>query len=188
VTLLELTVALVVGGAALAAGGATFTTLADRRAALLADAQVEERALTAGRTLTGWIAAARVDADGSLRLNTASQRTAAGTVDDDTLSVVTLADGDLQRVRIFVARDDAGAALVADVVTPQPHRVVLAAHVQGFTVMVLSSTFDRREWRRRWAGGVLRPEALRLRLAAAEGTTLPGALRGDITVPLGGTP
>lgn len=190
-TLLELTVALVVGGAALAAGGTAFTTLADRRAALLADAQVEERALTARRAMTAWVAGARFDSAGATLLAVHTQRTPAGRVDHDTLSLLTVANGEPSQVRIFVAGDDRGSALVADLASPTdsvPRRVVLASNVRGFTVTVLSTVRDDRAWRRHLITGALRPEAMRLRLTATDGAMLPGALRDDITVPLGGTP
>lgn len=186
-TLLELVVALAVGGAALAAGGTAFATLADRRQALLGESQREERALAARRALVAWLAETRTDADGALRVVAVAQRTVAGRRDDDTVRFVTTADGDARAVQLFIARDAAQPALVAELrrAGDAPRRITLASAVDGFAVSVLSSAFGGRRWQRGWAGGALRPEALRLHLEAVEGSALPAALHDDITVVLG---
>lgn len=184
-TLLELAVALVVGGAAMAAGGAVFATLVDHRAALLASADADVRALAARRALVAWITQLRAD-DAGLDALTGlhgTQRTPNGEVQDDAFSFVTHGGDRAERVRVYIDRTNAPPALVADrmgmdgAVT----RVVLAPDVDGLDVSYLTTAFGRREWRRSWAGA-LRPSAVRLQLRVRDGTQLPAPLAMPITI------
>lgn len=186
-TLLELVVALAVGGTALAAGGAVFATLVDRRIALLADADATARALAARRTLVSWVSQLRTDysSDGALTGAHGTQRTAAGTLADDALSVVTMADGTPQQVRLFVDRSLEPSALVAELTAADAltHRLVLASDIVGFEVTYLTAAFGHSEWRRSW-GGALRPLAVQMQLRARDGVALPAPLQLPITIPL----
>jgi prepilin-type N-terminal cleavage/methylation domain-containing protein len=186
-TLLELAVAIAVGGAALAAGGTVFATLVDRRAAMLAGADADERALTARRLLVSWISQVRVGAtpDESFIGRRAMRRTAAGAIADDTLVFTTLADGTRRHVHLFVDRASGRPALVAELTATDgtSTRVVLAVGVAGLEGSYLSTAFGRREWRREWGGGALLPGAVMLHLSASEGDTLPAPLRLSITIP-----
>lgn len=187
-TLVELTVALTVGAAALALGGMVFATLADRRAALVADAEHAERSLNARRMLTAWFAeAANTQFAEQLVAVRGMQRTASGPLADDTVTFVTTA-GTMRRMQLFIDRRRERPALIAlsrnaeDVET----MTVLASDVAGFEAKFLTTAFGRREWRRGWARTGLLPEAITFRLSAADGTQLPAALAGDITIPLAG--
>lgn len=188
-TLLELSVALAVGGAALSIGGAAVATLLDRRESVLADAEVNGRALAARRMIVAWVADVRAGApaEGILDGRRGIRRSPSGDMADDSISFLTAADGALQHVRLFVDRSADRSALVADIgaVDVAPRRVVLAADVAGLEVSYLTSAFGRREWRRTW-NGALWPAAVELRLVASSGTALPAPLRLPITVPLGG--
>lgn len=187
-TLLELTVALVVGGAALAAGGAAFTTLADRRAALLASVDADTRALAARRTLEAWLQEVRAGSaidDGLIGID-GTRRTASGDEADDELTWLTTADAEPRRVRLFVDRAADGSALVAESARPGAPvtRLVLARDVVGLNARYLTTAFGRREWRSAWAGGALLPGAIELRLQPRAGTSLAAALQPPLTVPL----
>jgi hypothetical protein len=187
-TLLELSVALVVGGAALAAGGAAFTTLADRRAALLASVEADTRALAARRALEGWLQEARAGSatdDGLIGMD-GTRRTPSGNEADDELTWFTTADAEPRRVRLFVDRAADGSSLVAELARPGAPvtRLVLARDVVGLDARYLTTAFGRREWRNAWAGGALLPGAIELRLQPRAGASLAAALQLPLTVPL----
>jgi len=186
-TLIELVVAMAVGGAALASGGAVFALLADRRSAMLADAEMEERALAARRQLVAWITEIHSSTLGDALIGAhGTRRTSAGALPDDTLTFVTTAGERLQRVRLFVDRSTPHPALIAEQTADRTVvRLMLASDVEGFEVSFLTSAFGRREWRPRWDGGGLMPDAMVLRLRAADGTALPTALQLPITIPMG---
>lgn len=187
-TLLELSVALAVGGAALSIGGAAVATLLDRRESVLADAEVNGRALAARRIIVAWVADVRAGAPGDDILDgrRGIRRSPSGDMADDSISFVTAADGALQHVHLFVDRAADRPALVADIspAGAARRRVVLAVDVAGLEVSYLTSAIGRREWRRSW-NGALWPSAVVLRLVAAGGSALPAPLRLPITVPLG---
>jgi type II secretory pathway pseudopilin PulG len=190
-TLLELVVALAVGGTALAAGGIAFTTLVDRRASMIAEGDSAQRALSARRALAAWI--------GGVRLGTAPEvpitgtrgdlRTAAGEAPNDELTVITMAEATPRRIRLYVDHALPRPALVADITASgdATSRVLVSADVAGLEARYLTSAFGRPEWRRTWSGALL-PAAVALRLRAAEGTTLPLALQLPITIPLANSP
>lgn len=188
-TLLELTVALAVGGAALAAGGAAVTTMLDRRQAVLEDAELDGRALAARRLLVAWITDVRASvADGAFDGRQGTRRTPAGELADDSVSFLTTTGGEVRAVRLFVDRAADHPTLVADLadVGSASHaavRIALARDVVGFEVSYLTSAFGRREWRRTWNGALL-PTAVVLRLRAADGVVFPAPLRLPITIPL----
>lgn len=187
-TLLELTVALVVGGAALAAGGAAFTTLTDRRAALLASAEVDARALAARRMLDAWLQEVRAGSaieDGLIGTD-GTRRTPSGDEADDELTWLTTADAELRRVRLFIDRAADGSYLVAELARPGARvaRLVLARDVAGLDARYLTTAFGQREWRTAWAGGALLPGAIELRLQPRAGASLATALQLPLTVPL----
>jgi hypothetical protein len=182
-TLLELSVALAVGGAALAAGGAAVATMLDRREAVLADAELDGRALAARRMLVTWVSDVR--AAGAFDGRQGMRRTPWGNVADDSVSFLTTAEGEVQTVQLFVDRAADQPTLVAEVGSPHnaPVRIALAQGVAGLEVSYLTSAFGRREWRRAWNGTLL-PTAVVLRLQPADGVVLPAPLRLPITIPL----
>ncbi len=187
-TLLELVVALAVGGAALAAGGAAFSALIDRRTALLADADVVERSLTVRRMLVAWISEARAgtaSGEGLVGVR-GTLRVPSGELGDDLLEFVTMADGVPQRVRLSVDRTGMRSSLTAELTAADgaTARFVLAPDVAGFEASFATSAFGRQEWRRDWPSGALLPTAVVLRLRAHDGTALPSPLRMPITIPL----
>lgn len=185
-TLLELAIALAVGGATLAAGGAAVATMLDRRQAVLEDAEVDGRALTARRLLVAWVSDVRVGtaAEGAFDGRRGSRRTPSGDVADDSVSFFTMAGGG-RSVHLFVDRTADRPTLVADVTSAGQarERIALAPDVAGFEVSYLTSAFGRREWRRRWTGALL-PTAVVFRLRATDGSVLPAPLRLPVTVPL----
>lgn len=188
-TLLELAVALAVGGVALAVGGAAFATLADRRADALTAADADERALAARLLVTDWLTAARVGPGAEFSATRRERRTPAGIVADDSLSFVTAAGGVPRRVHLFVERRAPGPALIAELASDggERARIVLADSIDGFEAQFLSTAFGARAWRRTWAG-VLRPSAVSLRLRGREGAPPPLALQMPITIALAPAP
>lgn len=187
-TLLELVVALAVSGAALAAGGAAFATLVDRRTQFNDAAMRDERALAARRQLVQWISGAQrgTSTDGPFVGIGGVRRTTAGEVRDDALQFLTRTDGALARVQVFIDRSSPRPQLVA-VRTSRAEplvRTVLAEDVAGFEVSYLTTAFGHREWRRSWSAGALLPAAVQLVVHPASGATLPAPLRLPITVPL----
>ncbi|MDQ8153408.1 MAG: prepilin-type N-terminal cleavage/methylation domain-containing protein [Gemmatimonadota bacterium] len=187
-TLLELLVALTVGGAALAAGGAAFATLVDQRAAARVDADAVTRALGVRQALEAWLLEARAEpgtVDALLGTH-ALLRSAAGPVDDDTLAFVTTADGETRQLRLFIDRAAARPALVVEQTDTAGAavRTTLVFDVAGLSVSYYTTAFGRAEWRRTWAGGALLPAAIQVRLYARPETPLPVALTMPITVPL----
>ncbi len=194
-TLLELTVALAVGGVALAGGGAAFAFLSDRRTAMAAEADTEARALNARRSLAHWLAEVRVTGDGRapvFRGTDGTRRSHGGDVPDDELSFVTTAPtpvgDDAAEVRLFVARD-AGSddgALVAELRTGRavaPMRVTLASHVGGLDIRYYTQAFGPGAWLANWAAGTLLPGAVVVQVFPVWGDSLPAALRLPLTIP-----
>jgi prepilin-type N-terminal cleavage/methylation domain-containing protein len=187
-TLLELLVAMTVGGAALAAGAAAFGALVDQRAAAARDTDVVTRALVARQTLESWLLHVRAVAGTSdaLRGTHAVHRSAAGAVDDDTLTMRTSVDGDAQFVRLFIDRTAARPALVAEQTDAAGAvvRTTLVHDVAGLSVTYYTAAFGRAAWRRTWTGGALLPAAIQLRLLARPETPLPATLAMPLTIPL----
>jgi hypothetical protein len=158
----------------------------DRREAVLADAELDGRALAARRMLVTWVSDVRAAAAaGAFDGRQGTRRTPSGNVADDSVSFLTTAGGEVQTVQLFVDRAADQPTLVAEVGSPHnaPVRIVLAQGVAGLEVSYLTSAFGRREWRRTWNGTLL-PTAVVLRLHAADGVVLPAPLRLPITVPL----
>jgi len=188
-TLLELVIALVVGGTALAMGGASFAVLADRRATLIAEAEQAERAVNARRLLSAWLAeAANATLASEFVAVRGTRRASSGPLADDTMTFATTADGVAQRVRLFIDRRSDRPAFVAVIRAADGSEwtTILAPDVIGFEASFLTSAYGRREWRRGWARSALIPEAVALRLRTADGAQRPAALAGVITIPLAG--
>jgi hypothetical protein len=186
-TLLELTVALTLGGTAVAIGVAAYSAVTDRRDALLTAADGDLRALTARRELERWVASARTGAgaDGVFAAYHRVVRSASGDIADDSLAFLTRADGEWRRVSLFIDRRIAPPALVADISggAGHPRRVVLAGDVAGLEVQCLTAALGERQWQREWNGTYL-PNALRLRVQAAPGSATPVPLQGTLTISL----
>ena len=194
-TLLELVVAMAVGGMALAAGGAAFAFLSDRRAAMMAEADRDGRALAARRAMEHWLAEVRLAPDGpgeGFRGIDGTRRAHEGELADDEVSFVTTAPtplgNDATFVRLFVAREPGhdDGALVAefrDARSNALRRVTLVEGVAGFDAHFYTQAFGRTEWLDSWASATLLPGAVVLRLVAAAGDSLPAALRLPITIP-----
>jgi len=198
-TLLELVVALAVGGLALAAGGAAFAVLSDRRQALLAEADRDGRSLAARRALAHWVAEVRLAPDGHgtpFRGLHGTRRTRDGEVADDELSLLTTAPSpvgdDAALVRLFVQReaDAESGALVAELRPADALpgtalvRVVLAERVTSFSARYYTQAFGRVEWLDSWASSTLLPGAVEVRLQFARDDSVAGAWRLPLTMPL----
>ncbi|MBI3567536.1 MAG: prepilin-type N-terminal cleavage/methylation domain-containing protein [Gemmatimonadetes bacterium] len=195
-TLLELVVALAVGGMALAAGGAAFATVADQRARALREADVDRRALAARRAIADWIGDVQLSADGDapgFRGIDGTRRANTTELPDDEVSFLTTAatprGDDPSRVHFFIARaaDSTSGALVAELSDRRGRdlvRVTLAEGVAGFNVRYFTQAFGRAEWLDSWASATLLPGAVEVTLFAAPGDSLRGPLQWPITVPL----
>lgn len=199
-TLLELVIALTVGALAVTAGVGALAMLADRRSALLADADHETRGLAARRQMERWLAEVRLPLGAPVaefRGVQGTVRTTEGDVGDDDLTFTTsapaLPSGDFASIHLHVMRDadrrSESGRLVADV-TPlrgteraAPMRIVLAERVRGFSARYFTSAFGREEWLPSWASGTLLPGAVQLTVVGDVADSLPAALRVPITVP-----
>ncbi len=195
-TLLELVVSMTVGGMALAAGGATFALLTDRRERALHEAAVESRALAARESISEWVAGAQPATAGlaaGMRGLHGVRRVGTAELADDEIGFLTTAatprSDDASFVRLFVAPATANAssALVAEVTDPRGGdtvRVTVADRVAGLEVRYFTRAFGRAEWRDTWTSTSLLPGVVQLRLRAVAGDTFRGGLQWAITVPL----
>jgi len=198
-TLLELVVALAVGGLALAAGGGAFAVLSDRRQALLADADRDARAFAARRALARWVSEVRLTPDGRgapFRGLHGTRRMRDGEAADDELSLLATAPSpagnDAAFVRIFLQRpvESESGVLMAELrsadapLSALPVRVALAERVVSFEARYYTQAFGRAEWLDSWASSTLLPGAVEFRLRFAPGDSVPSAWRLPLTVPL----
>ncbi|MBX9927725.1 MAG: hypothetical protein K2X99_02330 [Gemmatimonadaceae bacterium] len=192
-TLLELTVALAVGGMAVLIGGGTIAELTDRRAAEHAERDAIGRSLTARRSLEAWLSGARLvpgDPRLALRGTDGVRTTPFGRVDDDRLAFLTdaatpVGDGPAT-VSIALIPDGTAEGATLEVRfrslrTGDTASAMLAPNVSGFDVQYFTRAFGVTGWRDDWDAPGLLPGALQLRLA---GDAVAAPLRLPITIPL----
>ena len=195
-TLLELTVAMTVTGAALGVGYAGFGMLADRRMAAASAASEVARATAARRSLQGWLASSRLtieEDDVVFQAVDGVWRGANGDLADDDLTFFTSASTPLGDggtiVRLHVERADtlpsSERGLVAELRNLRDERrmrFVLDTAVATFDVAVLSSVLGDRAWQTSWVSSTILPAGVRVMLSAchperSEGSAL--AVTGD---------
>jgi len=198
-TLLEVSVALAIAGAALASGAAVLGFLADQSARPASEALVAASAVRT--TLREWTSQARLATEGDAELRgrpagaslTRPLRTGASATqlpprDDasDELEFVTAAPTEVSPtgtiVRLHVERDpDAPARGLVAELRPwrrngAPVTRVLDADVTSLRVRYLSSLFGQRGWIDSWVSTSVLPAALELRIGFDSTTT-----RGDVS-------
>jgi prepilin-type N-terminal cleavage/methylation domain-containing protein len=199
-TLLEVTVALVIAGAALASGAAVLGFLADQHARPATAPIVSASVVRA--TLRHWTSEARLatEGDAELRGRRGSVTPGARETPSDELTFVTNSATDVSEsgtiVHLYIAPpgDPARRGLVADL-TPwrragAPVSRVLVPDAVGFQVRYLSSLFGQRGWLDSWVSTSVLPAALELRVLFDSASTpaedrAPHALLGaPMLVPL----
>ena len=175
-TLIELTVAMTVTGAALGVGYAGFAMLADRRMAAVSSAGEVVRATAVRRSLQGWLASARLTIEEDDVVFSAVDgvwRGANGDLADDDLTFFTSASTPLGNggtlVRLHVERGDtvpsAERGLVAELRSLRDERrmrMVLDTLVATFDVAVLSSVLGERAWQTSWVSSTILPAGVRV--------------------------
>lgn len=177
-TLLEVTVALAIAGAALASGAAVLGFLADQSARPATLAVVSASAVRT--TLREWLSEARLatEGDAEFRGRPGDVRTGMARRDDalDELTFVTTSPTEVSAsgtiVHLYVAHGDGPAmpahGLLAEL-TPwrragTPVTRVLAHDATGFRVRYLSSLFGQRNWLDSWVSTSVLPAAVEIRI------------------------
>ena len=191
-TLLELLVGLTITGLVLAAGYAALASVADHRRRASEAAEEVARAAAVRRTLTAWLAGARLEPfQGGPEFRGVDGTD--GAHDDDELSFLTavpIGARAYPTIRLYVDRDEKTPerGLVAEVGEwrrPESERVVLMPEATGLEVRYLSGISAERVWLPSWISGTVLPRALELRVAATGADTLPPLLRLPVTIALG---
>ena len=193
-TLLELTVALAVGGAAIAAGYATLATLVDHRRAAEQATMATQHAFALRATLSDWLGSARVDVQGSTPTFRGLDGRHEALADDEitflTSASTPLGDGDAI-VRIFVARDANGqprglAAEFSEWHGARHSTVMLDSTIAGLDISYRSGVFTAPKWLDSWVSGTVLPGGVRISLLAAPHDSLAPLLREPIVVAIAG--
>ncbi|HEX6369725.1 MAG TPA: prepilin-type N-terminal cleavage/methylation domain-containing protein [Longimicrobium sp.] len=191
-TLLELLVGLAVTGLVLAAGYGALASISDHRQRAAGALDEAARAAAIRRTLTEWIAAARLEPDGTGPEFRGVDAVDAGR-DDDELTFLTGAaagrEGGVPVVRLFVDRDPATPerGLVAELGGwrgAARERVELAPAARGLQVRYLSALSRDPVWLPGWISSTVLPRALELRVDAAP-DSLPPLLALPVAAALG---
>lgn len=193
-TLLELAVALAVGGLAMTAGYAALTSLVDRRARAEEATREVSRAHHLRSSLSDWLAGAILET----RVVSAGFRGASGARDDlpdDELTFLTssrtpLGDG-TTIVRLYVARTAAGsvaglAAEFAEWQGPRRQTIILDPAVAGLAIRYASGSFSATGWVADWESTTVLPGGVQVTLRAAPHDSLAALLRQPIVVALEG--
>ncbi|HEX2205095.1 MAG TPA: prepilin-type N-terminal cleavage/methylation domain-containing protein [Longimicrobium sp.] len=191
-TLLELLVGLTITGLVLAAGYAALASVADHRQRAAAAADEVARAAAVRRTLTAWLAGARLEAyQGGPEFRGVDGTD--GGHDDDELSFLTavpIGARAFPTVRLYVDRDEKTperglVAELGDWRRPETERVVLMPEATDLEVRYLSGISAERVWLPSWISGTVLPRALEMRVSAVGTDTLPPLFRVPLTVALG---
>lgn len=193
-TLLELSVALAVGGIAIAAGYATLAALVDQRARVEELTRETSRDYALRSSLADWLSGAKLETRGT-SAGIRGVHGLRGDLPDDELSFLTaartpLGDG-ATIVRLYIARTATGspAGLAVDFSDWQgPRRltVLLDSSVAGLGVRYGSGVFARGAWVASWISTTVLPAGVQVTLHAAPFDSLTALLRQPIVVPLEG--
>jgi prepilin-type N-terminal cleavage/methylation domain-containing protein len=185
-TLLEVTVALMIAGAALASGAAVLGFLADQSARPATHAVVSASAARA--TLRGWMTETRLATEGDAEFRgrpgdapTGMSRRDAPALDE--LTFVTTSPTEVSAsgtiVRLYIAHGDGPAppahGLLAELRpwrrAGTPVTRVIAHDATGFRARYLSSLFGQRGWLDSWISTSVLPAAVELRIAFDSAST-----------------
>lgn len=180
-TLLELLVGLAVTGLVLAAGYGALASISDHRRRAAGALDEAARAAAIRRTLTEWVAGARLAPDGDGPEFRGLDAVDSGR-DDDELAFWTTAaaapDGGVALVRLYVDRDPETAerGLVAELGGWRggtTERVELAPDARGLQVRYLSALSSEPVWLPGWISSTVLPRAVELRVTAAPDSLAP---------------
>ena len=196
-TLLELAVALAVGGIAISAGYAALAALVDQRGRIDAATRETSHAFTLRSALAAWLAGAKFEPRGSsgAYLGIDGAHGASDGLPDDQVTFLTAArtpagDG-ATIVRLYVARTVTGApaGLAADFTRPPGagrQTVILDSTIAGLDVRYAPGLFGRQGWTTAWLASEPLPAGVQLTLYAAPHDSLTPLLRPPIVVTLEG--
>jgi hypothetical protein len=198
-TLMEVVVALVIAGTALAAGATALGFLADQQTR--PGIQSIAAASAVRTTMRSWTSHARLTTEGDAQFRGAPAMdalsafpTAHDSADGD-LTFVTTASTDVAaagtQVHLHIQRDRIGAPGLVAQLTPfrapgATTTMVLAPHATGFQARYLGSLFGRMTWQKSWVSTSVLPVAVEIRIHFDSGANDPAdvAARALLAMPM----
>jgi prepilin-type N-terminal cleavage/methylation domain-containing protein len=193
-TLLELVVALTIGGLAVTAGYEVFATLTGQQARIDRSYAELRQVASVRRTIASWLAGAHLLFEAGEPQFRGLDGAYQGMPDDE-LTLLTTADTPLGRgetvIRLYVDRDERSperglVAAFAEWHGTRLARLELAPEVQGFDLEYVSSVLGERPSLPSWISSTVLPAAVLVHFLPAPGDTLPPLLAFPILVSLGG--
>jgi len=171
-TLIELVVALAVGGAALAAGALALGGLVDRRDALDVQTRHLNEALVVRRSLESWLSAAQLDPHGSVAEFQGIDRQSGDRADDAlTFRSISreLMSGRPAEVTVRVIRDSSSRLLVTARVwgSSDQETIMLIADADALDIEYLLRESESSVWIPSWTSGTVLPAAVRVRISSS---------------------
>jgi prepilin-type N-terminal cleavage/methylation domain-containing protein len=194
-TLIELVVALVVAGLALASGYQAYATISDRRLLAVTRSDAVTRAFNLRATIANWLSNARltVEEDEVIFRSVDDRKQPDGPPRADLVfltSARTPVSNHGTIVHLFVARDSTGGhGLMADLTEWRGRRHItrqLEASVNGLSAEFVSSTGDGAQPTSSWVSSTILPISIRLRLSSAAPDLLEPLLRMPLAMVLDG--
>lgn len=189
-TLVELIVAITVGGLALAAGYGALSTMVDLRGRATAATESVARDVAIRRALASWLAGARLTVGESpAEFNGLDARY--GKLADGELTFLTTAATPIGSaetvVRLFVDRDSTTreTGLTAELRSwrgTRSQRIEIEPRVVELRFSYLTGVLGGRRWIHGWTSTSMLPAAVELTVSAAAGDSLPPLLRHPLIV------
>ncbi len=193
-TLVELIVALVIAGAAIASGYQAYATLSDHRSVAAARADSIGRAFALRATLANWLTNARLTTEeDEVVFRSVDRPSRLGRDDRPTADLVFLTSADSPVsshgtvVHLFIARDSEGTGLTAELSEwrgRRSARLQLEPSIDGMSVEFSSSLNGRSEWTSSWVSSTLLPPFARLTFWPRHSDSLAPLLRLPLVVRL----
>lgn len=193
-TLIELVVALVIAGAALASGYQAYATISDRRSVATAIADYTARSFAVRELLARWLANARLTIEeDEVVFRAIDDATHPGATERPGADLVflTSAESPVSRhgtfVHLFVARGGSDHGLTAELSEWRGRRVArlrLDPAIAGMTIEFPPSRGSRDAVTSSWVSSTILPPTIRLHFAARAGDSLPPLLRLPLTIRL----
>ena len=196
-TLIELVVALLIAGAAIASGYQAFATISDRRSVAAAHADSTARSFALRGMLASWLSNARLTIEedevvfravDDARRPGANERTSADLV------FLTSAQSPVSRhgtiVHLFIARDRGDNGLTAELLEWRGRhaaRLRLEPSIAGISIEFLPARGSRDPATSSWVSSTILPPAVRLHFSARAQDSLPALVRLPLTIRLDAT-
>jgi prepilin-type N-terminal cleavage/methylation domain-containing protein len=194
-TLIELVVALVVAGLALASGYQAYATISDRRLVAVTRSDASTRAFNLRTTINSWLSNARLTVEeDEISFTSIDDRKQPDQPPRADLVFLTSARTSVSNhgtiVHLFVARDSSGGrGLMADLAEWRGRRHVtrqLDPSIGGLSAEFVSSIGNRTEPTSSWISSTILPTSVRLRFLATASDSLEPLLRIPLVVMLDG--